>query len=719
MASKEDSTTGDTLTLLDQYFIAAVTHPTATDWIKNATKDFEFQEGKQWTDTEKKELSSRGQPDTVENLIAAKVNRLKGQYKNQKTRIIYRGRNVQTDEPAAQVLTDLALHIQQQSQYEFEESDCFDDGIISGVGWLEPYVEFDDMFEPSIRIRHEDCLNVFPDPYSRKYDLSDAKYICIAKWVHLNEAIALYPDKKLQLNGLYTSASESGSLSGVDKLRNENYVDSKNQRVRLVEIRWKEQTKKSIGIYSDPQTGNQTVDFSKITKKQQKEFQSLPGARVLNKLIDRIKIAVFCGGVVLDDIKDLPHSYKSLFMIPYYVYRKKNGEPYGVVRALIDPQTERNKRRSKALHLLLTNKVILSEGAVRDKDEFRAENARPDGLPEVRGIEKIKVVDNIELAQGQMQLLSESEATMDKIIGMPMEPGATGQLRSGIAVARKQATVDLNITAIFENMRRTRLLVGRHILELIKQYYTEEKAFYVLDDMKKAKQVNLTGDHIQSIKSSIYDTIVDEMPDTVNLQDEQFQAIGQFLQSANLPPQLAMAMFPIWIGLSTIRDKDQVIQKFEQMMQPSPILPKMSLNINWDALYPEEKAVFADMFGRKDLSQQEMQLNRDPSQIVKSKEGLQKTQMKTQVDMQKNQPDPQAQQQELQQKQAEAAMKMQQSQQQHQQKIGQSAQQHGQKMQQQSEQGQMKMIQAAMNAAATKGKGNGEQGTDNRPRGNQ
>lgn len=697
MASKEF----DTLTLLDKYFISAVTHPTSIDWIKNAQKDFEFQEGKQWTEAEKKELANRGQPDTVENLIAAKVNRLKGQYKKQKTRIIYRGRNVQTDEPAANILSDLALHIQQQSQYEFEESDCFDDGIVSGVGWLEPYVDFDDMFEPSIKVRCEDCLNVFPDPYSRKYDLSDAKFIVIAKWVHLDEAIALYPAKKLELNGLYTSSSQSGSLSGVDKLRNENYVDSKNKRVRLVEIRWKEKVSKKIGIVSNPQEGNKTIDLAQLSKKDQKLFQSLPGAKVLDKVIDKIKVAVFCGGVILEDVKDLPHDYKSLFMIPYYVYRKKNGEPYGVVRGLIDPQTERNKRRSKALHLLLSNKVISSEGSIRDKDEFRAEMAKPDGLPEVRDIDKIKVQDNIELAQTQMQLLSESESSMDKISGIPMEPASTGQLRSGIAVARKQANVDVGIMAIFENMRRTRLLLGRHILELIKQYYTEEKAFYVLDDMKKAKSIQLTGDHIQAIKSSVYDTIIDEMPDTVNMQDEQFQAIGQFLQSANLPPQLSMAMFPIWIGLSTIRDKDQVIQKFEQAMQPSPILPKMSLNINWDALYPEEKAVFADMFGRKDLSQQEMQLNHDPSQMLKAKEGLQKTQIKAQVDMQKNQPDPQAQAQELQKNQMEASMKMRQSQEQHQQKMGQSAQQHGQKMQQQSDQGDMKLIQSVLQAKAT------------------
>jgi hypothetical protein len=134
-------------------------------------------------------------------------------------------------------------------------------------------------------------------------------------------------------------------------------------------------------------------------------------------------------------------------------------------------------------------------------------------------------------------------------------------------------------------------------------------------------------------------------------------------------------MFPLVIQLSQLRDKQNILQKFEQMMQPSPILPKMALNINWDALYPEEKAVFAEMFGRQDLAQLEMQKQNDPSYVTKAKEGITKTQIKAQADMQKNQQDPRKSGQELELERSKHEMEMVHKQQKHQLEMSQKAEQ--------------------------------------------
>mgnify|MGYP003393762281 CR=1 FL=1 len=682
---------------LDQLFLAAIDHPTTKDWIKNATKDFDFREGRQWTPDELKELKKRGQPDIVENEIFYKVNAIKGRYKKQKTKIVFRGRNVAQDEPIANDLSDLTLHILQRSGYEFEEDPCFDDGIVSGVGWLEPYVEFDEAFEPEIKVRYVDCLSIYVDPYAHKSDLSDAHYICLAKWVHVSEATTMYPDKAIEINGYFQQTGLGGQLSGVDKLRGDNYIDYKNSRVRLVEVRYKDQTKKKILVYSDQQQGSQVIDVSTKSDAQIKKMQKqYPDAKLVEKAIDNIKVGVYCGDILLEDIKDMPHEYKSFFLIPYYVYRKKNGEPYGIVRQLIDPQTEVNKRRSKALHLLMTNQTIYEINSIEDKDEYRVQSAMPDGMMEVRNKDKVEILKNIEVADTQMRLHDQSLGAIDRIVGVPTEPIASEQIRSGVGMARKQAAVDMPIAPIFENLRRTRLLLGKHLYELIKQYYTAEKVFYVLDDAQKAKQFSWTQEHMRSIKEGIYDVIIEEMPDTTTLQDEQFQMVTQLLQSFNLPPQLAMAMFPMVIQLSQLRDKQNILKKFEEQMQPSPILPKMSLNINWDTLFPEEKAVFADMFGRKDLSQQEMQIQHDPAQIVKAKEGIQKVQMKAQVDMQKNQPNPQADQQQMVMEQQKHGMEMQQNQEKHQMDMQEKQQTHDQKMQQNEDTQKMALMSKAM-----------------------
>ena len=58
------------VTELRDKFIAAVDHPTAREYAQNATTDFEFREGIQWTKDEINELKERNQAPTVENEIS-------------------------------------------------------------------------------------------------------------------------------------------------------------------------------------------------------------------------------------------------------------------------------------------------------------------------------------------------------------------------------------------------------------------------------------------------------------------------------------------------------------------------------------------------------------------------------------------------------------------------------------------------------------------------
>ena len=70
-----------------------------------------------------------------------------------------------------------------------------------------------------------------------------------------------------------------------------------------------------------------------------------------------------------------------------------------LVRQIIDPQKEINKRRSKALHLLNVNQVIFDEGAVKDKQATAIEMSRPDGMIEKRKGYEFIIDKNTDLSQ--------------------------------------------------------------------------------------------------------------------------------------------------------------------------------------------------------------------------------------------------------------------------------------------------------------------------------
>ena len=182
------------ITILDNNFQSALEHPTWKNFAKNATKDFEFREGKQWTDAEIKEIESRGQKAVVENEIHPIVNSIIGQYKKIKIRVKFLGRNTGSDEQEANSLDEVADAVQQQAGYEFAEGDMFEDGTVCGMGVCEVKIDFDELFDPIVTINHEDVLNVFPDPYSRKYDWNeDAEHISRAKWVPLKNRTETLP----------------------------------------------------------------------------------------------------------------------------------------------------------------------------------------------------------------------------------------------------------------------------------------------------------------------------------------------------------------------------------------------------------------------------------------------------------------------------------------------------------------------------------------------
>ena len=130
MATKKEI---EILTLLDGNFQASLDHPTWVSFYKNAVKDFEFVEGTQWTADEIKEIEKRGQAAIVENEIKPILDRIIGQYKRQKTRIGVRGRNLGEDENKSNILTDLMLHAQQNTDYEFEEGEDDEVGIFEKI----------------------------------------------------------------------------------------------------------------------------------------------------------------------------------------------------------------------------------------------------------------------------------------------------------------------------------------------------------------------------------------------------------------------------------------------------------------------------------------------------------------------------------------------------------------------------------------------------------
>lgn len=572
---------------LDRYFTSAVDHPTWVSWRKHALQCYAYKEAGgvdgegQWTKAELAELKRRSQPPTQNNQVKVTLDRMLGQFVRQGLRLGVVGRNAPQDEQVAQVLTDVFLYIRQSTRQDYEERETADAGFTCGFGVLETFVTFDDLLQPEIKIRAVSPFEIFPDPYSRRYDWNeDAQFICRAKWLDFDEASELYPDHALELRGLAASQF-GGGLLGSEGFRNENYVDmdehGRPRRVRIVECWHKGRKRESIPMAD--------------------------GGPTIERVTSTMRVGTFTAGILLS-YRDSPHGTPLFPFVPYFVYRKESGEPYSLVWTALSIQDAINKRESKALHLLNTNQALVGQNAITDRQAFADELARPDGIMEVRDVSQVQIQRNLELAQSQFVMHQESKADYRRVVGInPDAMGEKSEVRSGVGIARKQMMTDTILAPVFDNFSRTRRLLGLLLLALVRQYYREPKLLLITDQMGASRQVALGARELMALKQAQYDVTVEEQPDVASLQQEQFAMLGTMLPQI-LP--FGASWVELLIQMSALRNKDELIQRVRAMSTPPPPDPKISVALQWGDLTPEEKMAWAGRLGMPALAQAQM-----------------------------------------------------------------------------------------------------------------
>ena len=630
--SKKQET--ELVTRLELYFQSTLDHPSWKDWRTNiAPTCYRYREGEQWSKSELATLKKRHQPPIQNNQVSVTINRLVGQFVRQKYRIRYQGRNAGTDQLGAETLSDIMLFIRQQNGLEFEERDQVDEGFTSGFGVLEVGVEWNDLWESEISISCEDELDFFPDPESRRYDWNeDANFIARVKWTAIDEAAELYPKHKKALEALTgdADAGTQGETAEADDLRFRNFVDVKNRRVLLIEIEWKTFEKVNKVLVSTPQ-GPQVFDADTMTRA---DWTALEASGYEYRQADRVETklhsAVFTRAILLEH-KDLER--KRYKWVPFFMYRRKNGSPYSLIWLGLSMQDAINKRESKSTHLLNNNRVLTEKNNIEDKTQFAEEMAKPDGIAEVRSIEKIKVDDHKDLGQIFYAMHLGGMKDFRSIVGVnPEALGEPSEMRSGVGVKAKVAMTDLVVAPVFDNTRRTRVCLAKTVLEFVQLYYTEGKIFSITDDLKKTRSVNLDAAQIGAIKQGIYDIVEEDAPDITSVRQEQWALLMQYI------PQMVQ-LGPFWqkvmLRLSDLREKDDLIKEMESTQKPPPDLPRITVTAKLEELTAPERGAMWEIMGRPDIGQGIAQSGIPPASLVEIQAEQAREQGKMQADQMK------------------------------------------------------------------------------------
>lgn len=470
----------------------------------------DYYDGKQWTKEEIATLRQRGQPPIVFNRIKRKVDSILGVERQRRTDPKAYPRTPK-DEQSAEIATQALRFVADQTRLNAIFSGAFENGMIEGTGACEIIVDGEG----------EITANLIPfdtfifDPRRTRHDFSDARYKGVVQWMDVDDAVALYPDKKTEIEGSLEGTEKSfvADTQLDDKPNSGQWVDRRRRRVQVCQLYYKQGT-----------------DWH---------------------------YAVVVGSVLIQDGKSYYVDDKGKTCCPiiaFAAYIDRDNGSYGVVHDMRGPQDEINHRRSKAVHFLHSRRVMAMQGAVQDIAAAKREIARPDGWVEVVDPQAVEVLDTAQETTGNLNMLQEAKAEIDLLGPNNALQGKGTEDQSGRAIIAQQQAGLAELAPLYDRFNDFKLRAYRAIWMRIKQSWRAPKWVRVTDDPQSPQFIGLnqiqgmdpmTGQPqiMNPVAQMDVDIIIETGPDTINLQGEEFEQLAQVLpQLAQMPPPYAMAL---------------------------------------------------------------------------------------------------------------------------------------------------------------------------------
>lgn len=538
-----------------------------------------FYDNDQWSKEDKEELEGRGQPALVFNKIKPTINWILGTERKSRVEAKVLARNKEKTS-SAEAKTKLLKYIDDVNMTAYHRSRAFSDAAIAGVGWLETGVRSGS--DEPLYVERVSWRDIWYDNLHTKLDYTDARYLIRQRWTDLDIAQAMFPDRAAELEteahnvtrlfpqgfddtdgrgaGSYDEITGRSSYQGGEFHEDDISVASNRPRVQLIEVWYKEIAKCQCLHCEGSPLHNSVLNESD-------NHQRFAVEQGFATLVDAVKpvmrVMIYCGSTVLFDGPS-PYRHNRFPFVPIWCYRKgADNSPYGIVDGIIDPQEDLNKRKSKALYILSSNKFIADDNASENWNEFRAEANRPDGIIRVMPNSRVVPLNETQIAREQLDLAKDDERFIQDVSGVTDENmGRDTRAESGVAIRSKQTQGLVATSLVFDNLNLAVQLCGELEISLIEQYYDAPKIVRLLNDKNAASYLEVNGDD-GNITDDKADFIVTQQDLRDSIRQGMFEMMSEF--TTRLDPQTALNMLDLVVDMSDLPGREQLVARIRKM----------------------------------------------------------------------------------------------------------------------------------------------------------
>jgi hypothetical protein len=417
---------------------------------------------------------------------------------------------------------------------------------------------------------------------------------------------------------------------------------------------------------------------------------------VTKKLVKRIRWTVTAGSLVLHDEWS---PYKHFTVVPYFP-TFRYGTTVGVVEHLIGSQELLNKTLSQELHVINTSANsgwIVKAGALVNMsiEELEQKGATTGLVLEVDDPQAVTKIQPNQVPTGLDRVSYKAEEHIKTISGVSDSmQGFDREDVAAKAIAYKQQRGSVNFTKVLDNLERTDWLLARNVLDLVQQYYTEERLINITHDdpTREAETIvvnqmdPMTGQISNDLTIGEYDIVITSQPYRATLEDSQFEQARALREIGVQIPDAVL------IENSRLMRKAEIVKQM-QGDQESPEAQKQK-ELQMRAQEAEVMNLEADAHKK----QADTQLSMARAQKEAEGENPELKQQEMEMEFQKMQMELQKMREELNMKYEEMQMKLQMQQQEHQQNLQIKAQEAAQNAQMREREQQVKEEQMRQQA---------------------
>jgi hypothetical protein len=556
---------------------------------EEARKLYDLRAGHQMTPEEEAALDEKydnAYPKIAFNVTDKYVSAVEGLQVNNRQEMRFYPRE-EGDAGIDEFSTGVVKWCRDQSEAEDEETDAFGDVFLTGLGWIEHYLEDEeDPESPYIGQDRVDRMEMYYDPHARKKNLVDRRWDCRLKGFTEDEFEEKFGE---QAWGSFDGPDDASvqHVTQPDDYGTRSGGSNQPPMVYVADYQFCESVQHWIVTANlpDPDTGQVQPMRELVTKsdwrvmKQALESAGIPyeSERVSKKCYYRAWIRQ---DRILGKVRELKCGFTREAITGK---RDRNTNTwYGIGRVIRDPQLWLNKFFASILYTLMTNAkggLMAEEDAFEDTAEAERTWANPAAItfttPGAVSGGKIQPKPPAPYPAGMEALM---RFTMDILPGTsgisPELLGLADRDQPGVLEAQRKQSAMAIIAWVFDAMRRYYKRSGKLMLSMIAEYLNEGQLIRITGD-EGVKYKRLIKDNLVRR----FDIIVDESPTSVNMQERAWlsmkEAIPMAAQLGATAPPSAIKYIPglpqefkaEWLKSLQDPQKQQEAQEGQQLMK--------------------------------------------------------------------------------------------------------------------------------------------------------